>query len=250
MSLLKVKKFKEDFTAKFYKASPASIVNYRISLEKILSLARIKKGESVIDLGCGTGDLLAECLKFTRKAVGVDNSRYMISQGKKDNPGVEFIFGDTLDLKMKNEKFDLALSRAVFQHLTKKQHKKFLQEVNRILRPGGRFIFFTPIDSIPMRIPRFISKIIVKERRKFSGTLYSDSYIKSTIKRAGFSLEKVEYYGLFFYVLSGYGTEFYLPFHKDRKLWEKLLMVDDLLMRVPGMKFFALNGIYKAVKRI
>lgn len=244
-------KFREDFTNRFYRTSPASQTAYKLSLEKIIALADIHKTDKVIDLGCGSGELLREVGKISKNILGVDNSPGMLIQARKDNPGIKIIYGDTLFLKkIKNESFDVVLSRAVFQHLSKREHKKFLDETLRILKPGGKFVMFTPIDSIPMRFPRLVSKIMVKERRKFSGILYPDAYIRETVIKAGFILDKVEYYGLFFYILSGYGTEFYLPFHKDRRLWKKLFIVDDLLMRMPGMKFFALNGTYKTVKHI
>lgn len=241
-------KFKQDFTDIFYRVSPASKVAYKGSLKKIISAAKLKSDDSVIDLGCGSGALLKEISKTTKNILGVDNSKNMLKQAKIENSEIKTMYDNVLDLKIKDNKFDVALSRAVFQHLSLDQHKKFFSETYRILKPRAKFIMHTPIDSIPMRIPRFISKFVTKERKILSGTMYSSNYIKNVLENSGFKIVKIEYYGLFFYVLSGYGTGKFLFFHKNKNIWKTLLMIDEYLLKIPYLNFFALNAIFVCKK--
>lgn len=55
----------------------------------------VPKGARVLDLGCGTGDLLAELAPS--RAVGVDLSPAMIDIARKEHPGYEFHVGDVED---------------------------------------------------------------------------------------------------------------------------------------------------------
>jgi len=242
------KEFREDFTDTFYRISPASEAAYRGSLEKIIKVSNIGENESVIDLGCGSGALVVMVSKITQDVIGVDNSEQMISQGKKEYPRINLRLGNVLDLKVGRKKYDVALSRAVFQHLTTAQHRKFLSEAHRILKDNGRFIMHTPIDSLPMRLPRYLSKLIVKERKVYSGDMYSVDYVEKLLGKSGFRLVKTHYYGLFFYVLSGYGTNISLPIHKNGDVWNKLLKIDEFLLKLPSLDVFALNGIFVCEK--
>lgn len=241
-------KFKQDFTDIFYRVSPASKAAYKGSLNKVVSVAELKPDDSLIDLGCGSGALLKKVSRITKNIIGVDNSKDMLKQAKSENPEIKTMYGDVLDLKISDHKFDVALSRAVFQHLSVSQHKKFFSEAYRILKPHGKFIMHTPIDNLPMRIPRSISKIVTKERKILSGTMYPVGYIKNALKKSGFKIIKVEYYGLFFYVLSGYGTGKSLFIHSNQNLWEKLLTIDGYLLKFPVFRFFALNAIFVCEK--
>ena len=63
----------------------------------------IPAGASVLELGCGQGDLLA-ALKPSR-GIGVDFSREMVTQAKVNHPECEFVEADTHELNL-NEKFD------------------------------------------------------------------------------------------------------------------------------------------------
>lgn len=237
-------KFKQDFTDIFYRVSPASKAAYEGSLKKIMSVVNLKPTDHVIDLGCGSGALLKEVSKTTKNIFGIDSSKDMLKQSKIENPKIKVAYGDILNLNAQNSIFDIALSRAVFQHLSITQHKKFFSEAYRVLKPKGKFIMHAPTDSIPMRIPRSISKIVTKERKILSGTMYTTDYIKKALQESGFKKINIEYYGLFFYALSGYGTGKSLFIHNNREIWDALLNFDNYMLKIPGLKAFALNTIF------
>src|SRR6266849_9962772 len=60
-----------------YVASPARVV------ELMLDIAKVKPGETVLDLGCGDGRILiAAAGKYKAKAVGVEISPKLVAQAK------------------------------------------------------------------------------------------------------------------------------------------------------------------------
>ena len=102
-----------------------------------------KQVRSVLDLGCGTGELLA-AIAPGRRTVGVDPAGAMleIARHRKGGQRVEWIQADarTLDL---DERFELiVLTSHAFQvFLTDEDQLAALQTIRRHLTPNGRFVF-------------------------------------------------------------------------------------------------------------
>lgn len=105
-------------------------------------------GLSVISLGCGNG-ADARWLKDNgaSRVVGVDISDGLIAIAKKNNPDLEFNVMDIEKLDFPDETFDLVYSSLVLHYLS--SWSKVLNEVRRVLKPGGKFIFSDghPIES-------------------------------------------------------------------------------------------------------
>ena len=75
----------------------------------------VPEGMSVLELGCGTGDLL-NALKPGR-GVGIDISPETITLAKKKYPHLEFRQGDVEELKGIDETFDFIVMADVVGHL-------------------------------------------------------------------------------------------------------------------------------------
>ncbi|MEO9340186.1 methyltransferase domain-containing protein [Mesorhizobium sp. SB112] len=114
---------------------------WRDDFEYCIGLA--KDAQSVLDLGCGTGQLAA-ALAGDRLVVGVDPASAMLNAGKKRPGGgkVKWVEGDARSLRLE-QTFDLViLTGHAFQvFLTDEDRRQALNTVARHLTPGGRFIF-------------------------------------------------------------------------------------------------------------
>ena len=92
--------------------------------------------QKILDIGCARGDFLAFVLeRHPRvKAHGVD----AYSTGVRDER-IAFRRKDLTECGFPGEEFDVVTSWAVFEHL----HRPglYFQEVRRILKPGGSFVF-------------------------------------------------------------------------------------------------------------
>jgi len=124
------------------------VSRYQPSPIKIKLFKAVEKGMVVGDIGCGNGVVIPELLrKGIKKYYGLDISSKLIAIAKKKYSSeikkgkVEFKVGDALKLPYPKNKFDLVISFAVMHHLPgKENHLKFLTEVKRVLKPGGKAI--------------------------------------------------------------------------------------------------------------
>lgn len=115
--------------------------------ERVLDLVGLRPGESVLDIGCGTGTLAiaaARRVGASGKVCGVDASPEMLSRARKKatKAGAEIAFknGIVEALPFADGQFDAVLSTMMLHHLGPKARLECAQEVRRVLRPGGRVL--------------------------------------------------------------------------------------------------------------
>ena len=113
---------------------------------RLLEHARIKDGESVLDLACGTGTLAIEVKKERPKAkvTGVDGDHGILARArdKASDAGVKVAFEEALSTELPYDarSFDVVLSTLFFHHLTDEAKADTAEEIRRVLRLGGRFL--------------------------------------------------------------------------------------------------------------
>jgi ubiquinone/menaquinone biosynthesis C-methylase UbiE len=99
--------------------------------------------QSVLDLGCGTGQLAAK-LAEGRGVVGVDPAAAMLEVARQRSGGeaVTWVQADARSLRL-GQRFDLVVftGHAFQVFLTEEDQKAVLATIARHLGPGGRFIF-------------------------------------------------------------------------------------------------------------
>jgi ubiquinone/menaquinone biosynthesis C-methylase UbiE len=115
--------------------------------EQLDALAPFDAG---LDLCCGTGAAMAMIRRHCRQRVtGIDFSQGMLEVARQrlaEAPGsasLQFVRGDVLTLPFAAATFDLAVSFGAFGHILPKDEPRFVAEIARVLRPGGRFVFLT-----------------------------------------------------------------------------------------------------------
>lgn len=105
-------------------------------LDKILP-----KKSKILDIGCGWGHTTAmlSALHPDSKVIGVDLSEVPLWNDFRKY-GCKLMIGSGLNLPFKDEAFDAVVSFGVTEHVT--DDKKFLSEINRVLRVGGGNVIF------------------------------------------------------------------------------------------------------------
>ncbi len=123
-------------------------------------LAALGPFDAGLDLCCGTGAAMAVIRRHCRRRVtGIDFSQGMLEvarQRTSDAPGdapLEFVRGDVLAMPFA-EAFDLAVCFGAFGHILQQDEPRFVAEIARVLRPGGRFVFITT-HMPPLISPRY-----------------------------------------------------------------------------------------------
>lgn len=118
---------------------------YHEHIARYLFAQKYVRGKRVLDVACGTGygsHMLA--LAGAKETVGIDISKSTIKQASKNYQAenLNFYQGKAKKINWPSDYFDVAVSFETIEHINKRD--LFLQEVKRVLRPGGIFIISTP----------------------------------------------------------------------------------------------------------
>ena len=115
--------------------------------ERILRLARLEPGESVLDVGCGTGTLAIAAKRQvgpSGTAYGIDASPEMLARAKKKarKAGIDVVLQNALAqaLPFPDARFDAVLSTVMLHHLPRNARRQCAAEMRRVLKPGGRVL--------------------------------------------------------------------------------------------------------------
>ena len=103
-----------------------------------------KKGDKVLDFGCGNGRLLEFLGKKGIEYTGIDISAKLLKEAQNQfrGPGIEFQKISGLDsLPLEDNSFNVIYAIAVFHHLpSREMRKKMAAELYRILKPEGTIV--------------------------------------------------------------------------------------------------------------
>ncbi len=115
--------------------------------EMTAEMARIKPGNFVLDVGCGTGDLTIAAKAragTTGKVYGIDAAPAMIEVARSKVAGLSLEIDFRVDLiealSFSDDTFDVVLSSLMMHHLPDDLKLKGLSEIYRVLKPGGRLL--------------------------------------------------------------------------------------------------------------
>ena len=122
--------------------------SYRIMLGRLRKKARRSKGNlRILDIGCGTGTYLANCLATDLgiEAVGLDMAYNMIHKAKAkaegipgNNSAISFTVGDAEHLPFEPGYFDMITCANSFHHYP--HQDRALREMRRVLNTEGELV--------------------------------------------------------------------------------------------------------------
>ncbi|MFV1917024.1 MAG: class I SAM-dependent methyltransferase [Patescibacteria group bacterium] len=158
-----------------------------------IALARVKPGEKILDVGCGTGSLTIAAKAqagLTGEVYGTDVASGMIevARRKAARAGVEVNFQVDLieKISFSDDQFDVVLSSFMMHHLPDDLKREALAEIYRVLRPGGRLLI-VDIESTGHSAVRGFFNLMVQLHGGASAMQNNVKKLIPLLETAGFS---------------------------------------------------------------
>ena len=135
--------------------------------DRILELAAPQADDVVVDVGAGTGLLTLPLAHRVAKLWAIDISPLMgeYLRAKATSAGldnIETVTASAISLPLVDASADLVVSNYCFHHLDDDGKRRALEEVHRVLKPGGRFVFGDMMFRVSMADRRDRRVVIAK----------------------------------------------------------------------------------------
>ncbi|MBF0380660.1 MAG: class I SAM-dependent methyltransferase [Magnetococcales bacterium] len=140
---------KRDYVEVVYNEQERPLTDYPEQLTKYLvQRYDIADGQNILDIGCGRGEFLRGFMLCGLQGFGVDRS----TAAQQLCPDAQLAVADIENAKLPYEDnfFDVVFSKSVIEHFYYPDN--FMQEIFRVLKPGGLVITMCPDWEANMRI--------------------------------------------------------------------------------------------------
>jgi len=170
-------------------------------------VTKIKAGQKVLDIGCGTGALTLRAAKKGAKVKAIDVNTQMMEIAQQQisqaylSQNVKFCEMGVGELNdEKSENYDVVMSGLCFSELSYDELHYTLSEVKRLLKTGGFLLigdevrpenFFKRIIYWAMRLPLVLITYIITQT-----TTHAIKNLPKKIMQAGFFIESIKLNGM------------------------------------------------------
>ena len=156
------------------------LVARRLS-EITADFSRYRQTNRLLDVGCGAGSLLQAARDNGWEAQGIDVSASAVSHSR--NLGFEVFHGELNEAQLAKGQFDVITAVEILEHLF--DPAKVVNEIHRLLRPGGLFWLTTPnCRSLAARLMGLGWRVVSPPEHL---QLFSVEGLRTLLLRAGFT---------------------------------------------------------------
>jgi ubiquinone/menaquinone biosynthesis C-methylase UbiE len=172
-----------DLAAEGYDKKEKYLNSFEIG--KLLPLLSDLKGKKVLDVGAGTGRVACELFNRGAQVTALDVSEKILDVLKKKNAKIKTVVGEAEILPFEKETFDAVVAAFLVVHL--KDLSRFFDEVYRVLKPGGEFLFTNINQKEPPIVKTKAGDIQIKS------FYHRPDRIREILEKFAFSIEQEEY---------------------------------------------------------
>lgn len=204
---------------------------------------KLKKGEKILDAGCGNGIYLQEFgNRFDTVGFGIDVRKNRINNARKINEYLgrcdTFMVSDLEKLNLGKVKFDKAICLEVLEHI--KNDVDVFKKVAKNLKIGGRFVLSIPIKGTALTEEEENDPHFKPEKYGHVRSGYTKKDISNIAKQAGLKVISVQEY---FFIVSRYMVKI------QQLLFKKNLVILNLLLSPVLLLISGLDNIIKIKPR-
>jgi SAM-dependent methyltransferase len=163
---------------------------------QLVDCARMRRGQSVLDVACGTGVVARAARDVVgpgSRVVGIDLNPSMLEVAQDASPNLEWVLGDAEDLPFADAEFDVALCQSALFFFS--DPGRAVTEMARVVVPGGVVALqtYAPLDEQPAYGPfvELVAEHAGAEARVLLGTYWSQGDVDRLLgltSTAGLSL--------------------------------------------------------------
>jgi SAM-dependent methyltransferase len=158
-----------------------------------LEALRIAPGETVLDVGCGPGNITRALAGAAGDGlvVGLDASRTMLAQAAREPGAIAYVRADAADLPFRDGAFDAVCCFAALYLIERPDEA--LSEIARVLAPGGRVALLASVSRGPLpaaatnAVVRPLSGIRMFGADELTGALRRHGLVDTQRRLAGFA---------------------------------------------------------------
>jgi len=141
-------------------------INRWLLLRPRQRIVQLLKGQRILDVCCGTGNMTEMLVAARCQVVGIDSSRTMLSHARQKHIAAEFKQMDATQLPF-NQEFDAAVISIALHEMLPQVREKVWESMQRAVLSNGRLI---ALDfAVPERnslMSRFASRLIEQDERE------------------------------------------------------------------------------------
>lgn len=156
--------------------------------EKTNLIGTLIEGNNILEVGCGTGNLIQFLSKMKLDIKGSDYSDVYLDKARVRNPNTKFFKKNLLEQQSWHEyqnEFDTVIASEVIEHI--EDDLKALKTIHSVIKPNGVLLLTVPAFDF---LYSSLDKKIGHFRR------YTKKSITKVVENAGFTVEKISYWNL------------------------------------------------------
>ena len=182
----------DEFYVKYYDKIMNDSYKTKYEFNEICHTSKPNKKSEILDIGCGTGDLVKKFVKRGYKIKGIDKSKAMINKAKSKYPDCEFLQKDALNSMNHPPKSFTNILCTYFTIYYIKNKKQFLRNAYTWLKPNGTLTLHLVNRDKFNPIVNAASVLLDVSPQKYAKNRITNSFVKfNNFKyKADFKLQK------------------------------------------------------------